>query len=1120
MRQFVVSNSYVKPRLLLVWILMLCQTLMVYAQQRLITLKVRNQTMYEVLEQIRTQAKMDLVGDIGLLKDIKKISLDVRNRDLKEVLAIISRGQPFEFFLLRNTIIMNEKGDPKDDKQAQNKTSQIIKSPKTYILTGVLKDDRGNYLSGASIRFRGAIEEVTKSHSDGRYEIKVDANGMLTCTMLGYEQQTVHIKGRKRIDIILRGQTHIIDEVVVNTGYTRRPAPSMTGASSVITRRELEKFNHRNIFSIIQSLDPALYLDYDIASGANPNVIPEMYLRGINNIGTYSLNTPLAILDGFEVPLERIYDLDINRIESISLLKDVSSTVLYGSRGGNGVLVVETRMPNQQKTSVTYNTTAAITVPDLRDYNLMNAVQKLDYEKSSGLYDASTFHTDPDIIIEQQVLYDQLYNNKRIKVLKGIDTYWLSQPLQTSLSLGNSIRFEGGGNRLRFGLEGNLTDLKGAMKKSGRERKDAALTLQYRISEKLMLTNYTNVQAVKSYNSPYGSFASFARMNPYQPLYDGNGNLMKEYADEALAEVKFNPLYNVDLTHRDQKQSNFWSNRLSLKWNLSEQFILSVNAILERNRSIDEKYTSAFHTRFAYMEADSAGEYSHIGKKGLRYSSNINLSFRKESLSHKWNTNLIGEIKSDQLDEKVLFRKGFASDSTNAIVPDWIETNAKVKMNSDNGRISRLAGILFTGNYIYKNKYVSDFSYRIDGASNFGKNSRYSHFWSVGLGYNLHEEAFLKEKNIQELRVFVNTGVNGTEAFIANMNSSSYIFPQGQAYFKESAYRYNYEGNPNLKWPQIRSWNIGVTSNVWNERIKFSFIYYNKLTDRMLSLITVAPSVGIPNNSYFENMGQLQNRGFESAGSIRLVDNISKNLNWSIGATAIKNSGKLMKISDALNVLNESNLVQSDDGTYVQNTFYQQGASVNNIKGVKSLGIDPASGKEFYLTKEGRITDKWDVADISVIGNKEPRLFGTLNSIFNFKSLNIQTHFTYTLGGDIYNHTLVDRIENNDGRINTDLTADQERWKTPGDVVAFKDRRIREKTYLSSRFVERENTLRFSMLLINYDLPKEWITRYKLQRLKVNFAMNDVVRLSSVKMERGLHYPFAATFNFGIMAQF
>jgi len=1091
---------------------------MVYAQQRLITLNIKNQSMYEVLEQIRTQAKMDLVGDIGLLKDIKKIGLDVRNRDLKEVLAIISEGQPFEFFLLRNTIIMSEKGAQKDDKQAQNKTSQIIKSPKTYILTGVLKDDRGNYLSGASVRFRGAIEEVTKSHSDGRYEIKVDANGMLTCSMLGYERQTVQIKGRKRIDIILRGQTHIIDEVVVNTGYTRRPAPSMTGASSVITRRELEKFNHRNIFTIIQSLDPALYLDYDIVSGANPNVIPEIYLRGINNIGAYSLNTPLAILDGFEVPLERLYDLDINRIESISLLKDVSSTVLYGSRGGNGVLVVETRMPDQQKASVTYSTTAAITVPDLRDYNLMNAVQKLNYEKSSGLYDASTFHTEPDIITEQQVLYDQLYNNKRIKVLKGIDTYWLSQPLQTSLSLGNSIHIEGGSNRLRFGLEGNLTDLKGAMKKSGRERKDAALTFQYRISEKLTLINQTNIQEVKSYNSPYGAFSSYAQMNPYQSLYDGEGNLIKKYDDETLAEVKFNPLYNAGLAHRDQKKNSFWANRVLLKWNLSEHFVLKANAILERNRSIDEKYASPQHTRFANMEADSIGAYNYIDKKGLWYSANINLSYKKESLNYKWNTNLIGEIKSDQYDEESTLWKGFGSDST--IDRTWIDANAKAKMRSDRDKISRLAGILLTGNYIYKNKYVADFSYRLDGASNFGKNNRYSHFWSVGLGYNLHEEAFLKEKNVQELRFFVNTGVSGTEAFIANMNSSSYIFSPGERYFRENVYRYYYEGNPNLKWPQIRSWSFGVTGRVWDERIKFGLTYYNKLTDRMISLITVAPSVGIPNNSYFENMGQLQNRGFESAGAIRLVDNTSKNLNWSIGATAINNSGKLMKISDALDVLNKSNLVQSGDGTYVQNTFYQQGASVNNIKGVKSLGIDPASGKEIYLTKEGRITDKWDVADIGVIGNKEPRLFGTLNSIFNFKSLNVQAHFTYTLGGDVYNHTLVDRIENNDGRINTDLIANQERWKAPGDVVAFKDRRIREKTYLSSRFVERENTLRFSMLLVNYDLPKEWIIRYKLQRLKLSFVMNDVVRLSTVEMERGLDYPFAATFNFGIMAQF
>lgn len=1111
------GKKFIVLKIIPVCICLLFYVSLASAQQQ-ITLKVKNKPMYEVLEQVRSQAKVDLLGDLTLLKNTKPVTLNVNNRALSDVLKIISEGQPVEFTLVKNTIITKARLTNQYTDNSLPKSNEAAKAATVYKLKGVVQDESGNGLAGVSIQFIGSKSAVVHTSANGSYEISVDADGILQASMLGYGQQRIAVKGKSSIDILLRSQMDLIDEVLVNTGYTQRAKPSLTGASSVITRKDLEKFNHRNIFSILQSLDPVLFVDYDVFSGSNPNTIPQIYIRGINNIGFYAINAPLVILDGFEVTLERLCDLDINSIQSISLLKDVSTTVLYGSRGGNGVLVVETRLPQAGKPRITYNVNATITVPDLSDYNVMNAEQKLDYEKSAGLYDASTFYERPsDIAAYQEVLHNR-YTKIKKNILMGVDTYWLSQPLEATMSLANSLRIEGGSERLQFGLEGNYGDLKGAMKHSGRERKDAALQLIYRGNDRISLTNHTIFQQIRSYQSPYGSFGTYTKMNPYQRIHDDTGALIMKYADETVPEITYNPLYNVDLPFIDQANRQLWSNRFSLRWDINDAFVFKTNAVVERRRYNEERYLSARHTHFAEMLPDSVGEYYTNDGKGLAYSANINLGYTKEINDHIWNANVIGEIKSNRFDQEMVLRKGFTDSSS--INPAWIDAAATSRELATSNKINRLAGVLFTGNYLYKRKYVADLSYRIDGASNFGRNNRYSHFWSMGVGYNLHEEALLKDLDIQQWRVFVNTGVNGTEAFIANMNSSSYKLHQGQGYFKDDAYQYFYEGNADLRWPQIRSWSIGTVGRLWDERLKFSFNYYYKVTDRMISWIKVAPSLGLANSSYFENMGQLQNRGFEAEAAFVLLKNTDNNLSWDVGASTVSNRGKLIKISDALSKLNESNLTRTSDGSYFQNTYYQQGESVNNIKGVPSLGIDPASGKEMFLTKTGNITDKWDPADIRVIGNREPKLFGNLSSVFTYKSFNLQAYFTYTLGGDIYNYMLVDRIENNNGQMNTDLLADQQRWREPGDVVAFKDRRIREKTFLSSRFVQRENTLRFSMLMLNYDLPSEWISKYRMQRLKVNFAMNDVMRWSSIKMERGLDYPFAAAFNFGLMAQF
>lgn len=1114
--------------LLLIWLL----TAYHYtASAQSITLRAHNKPLLEILKKLQQQAKVDLFGDLNLLKQLSPFSIDVKKRDLSLVLQDLSKEQLFRLSLYRNAIII-QRVAVSQDKPVNDK----IKPVDSEILIGEVIDESGHPLDGVTIRTTTEPFRSVVSEADGRFQLAINKAQSLLFTMVGYEPQTVQFIGQAPIRVRLQRRQEAIAEVLVSTGYGYRRPESMTGASRIITRRELEKFNNNSIFSVLQSLDPTFHLEQNIVVGSNPNVIPEVTMRGANNVGEYAINTPLIILDGFEVTLERLYDLDINRIETISLLKDASSTVLYGSRGGNGVMVIETRLPKNGALALTYALRTAVTAVDLSDYSLMNATEKLAYEKIAGVYTADPDKFSPEVANLEQARLDNLYNDRKANVLRGVNSYWLSQPVQSSLSFAHSLRAEGGTGRMRYSVEGNYNQLRGAMKGSGRWRGGAVADVVYRNQGKFMLRNNLSYLATKSSQSPYGTFARYAKMNPYQPLRNDQGALISGYFDEESAQVRYNPLFDATLPYRAEDRAHVLTNNLALEWYVFPSLLLRSTMVLEKNRNKSEYFISPVHSQFARAQVDSIGEYSLESGKGTDYAANLNLTYFKNSGKHAFSGSLIAEMKSSSFRQQTRSLAGFMDARTqdsifkqqnrvlpgfpDAILWDSIADLAKINRSGERNVENRLLGLLFTGNYTYDQKYVLDLSYRVDGSSKFGENTRYGNFWSIGLGYNLHHEELFKRDWIQELRLFTNTGINGTDAFLANMTLSSYVLSPNQNYYKEFGLSYYNEGNPDLKWPQIRSWSLGTTGRLLNGKIQFSFAYYRKLTDRMIALVTVAPSVGLPNDSYFENMGKVQNRGFEFAATVKVFENQDKTFNWYLTASANRNQGKLLEISDALRQLNTTNLTKDADGLYRQTVYYEQGKSINNIKGVHSLGIDPASGREIFLDKYQHITTAWNADDITVIGNLEPKLFGQIHTAVNYKSFGVQAYFGYTLGGDIYNKTLANRIENVNPAFNTDIRVLNDRWRQPGDEKAFKDIRNLEMTNLTSRFVQRENTLRLSSLMVNYEFPPILIQKYRLQRLRLNFSANDLFRFSTIRMERGLDYPFARTFNLGFTAQF
>ncbi|QNR85152.1 SusC/RagA family TonB-linked outer membrane protein [Pedobacter riviphilus] len=998
----------------------------------------------------------------------------------------------------------------------------------TKVITGkVTAAEDGLPIPAASIKIPGT-KIGTQTDVNGKYSIAIPPSAKsIEFSFLGFATVRENINARAVINISLKSDATGLNDVVV-TGYYKRNKESFTGASTTITRKELEKFNTNNIFLLIQSVDPAFKVAQNNVKGSNPNVVPEISIRGIGSVGS-NVNTPLVILDGFQVSMERLYDLDINRIESITLLKDASATILYGSRGGNGVVIIETRLPKAGKFTVTYEARPTLTLVDLSAYNLMNANEKLTYEKLAGAYTfTNETVSDPFWTSDYQMKLDNLYAKRLIDVKSGVNTYWLSQPVTSSISTAHSLRIEGGNEEVRYSIDASYQDVKGAMKESGRKKYGAGFNLVYRIPNKISLRNYASLTGNNAYNSPYGSFSQYVNMNPYERIYDDSGQLISIYNKvgenfgNTFGGNVYNPLYNASLPYKDDSHSAIISNNLSLEWFALKDLKVDILATIEKQFDDSEKYISPLDTRFISVKAkEDKGSYVLTNGGAFRYEARLSLQYSKRIKKHQLNAVLAGELRASTVQKTIYSLTGFVDDRfvspslalkyATDTRPDYTETP------------ERLLGIPFNIHYDYDNRFLLDLSSRIDGSSKFGKENRYGSFWSAGVGYNLHKEAFFENNIASQLRIYANVGENGNDSFSANMTSTSYQYSSNGVYNKQIVAQYTNQGNPSLTWPKVFQTDLGLQSKIFN-RIDLRFDWYNKVTNRMISQITTAPSLGFPNNSIFENLGKVRNRGFEISTSTLVTNNDRNNFSWYINLNVVSNRSKLLEISDELKKLNESNVVRDTIGGVANivrpSVYFEQGQSMGVIRGGRSLGIDPANGREMFLTSGGQVTYNWNSNNQTIIGNTEPKIEGVLGTTLSYGRLSIQANFNYSLGGDVYNQTLVDRVENATPYLNVDKRVLDERWKQPGDLVNFKGISDNTVTQVSSRFVQRENYIRFSNLNINYDLGQGLLRKLKLQRVKFNLSTNDLFRISTVHMERGTDYPFSRTYNAGFLIQF
>ena len=1100
--------SQILLRMKLTFVLVFCMLVQTFAavNAQTVTLKKQNASLEEIIWELKEQTKFVFLYSSADIATVKGIDIDMQNSQIDAILKKCLEGTDLQFVKENNAIII---------RQANGKTA--VPQVQSRKITGKVIDEDGNPLPGVAVLIEGTTIGVA-TDMDGKYDLTCPEmkDIVLKFSYIGMKPKSVVVGNKTVVDVTLESDSQEMDEVVV-TGLLNRRKSGFAGTTTVISKQELAKVSTGNIFTTISTLDAGFKIEENNLDGSNPNKLPDFTIRGKGSFQNGS-TAPIFILDGFEVTSQKVFDMDINRIESITLLKDASATILYGSRASNGVIVIETTAPKAGKLRVTYDFKPTIAIVDLTDYDLMNAREKLQYEKEAGLYTQEITPGYEDNDRREQVELDKAYYNRYKNIVEGVNTYWLSQPVKNAFSHAHSLFVEGGADNVRYGIDASYNQNKGVMKESGRDRFGLGFSLIYRIKDKITIKNYISYAHTHAYNSPYGSFSQYAKLNPYERIYNDNGELIPKLSDGDT-----NPLYDALLPNRNFTKDQEFREQLSVDWFICDGLRLKGQMAIVKGETSGEIYKSPFSAEFlktTYNSESRVQEYLPIAERGylsmtdgasFSYDGNVTLNYN--TLVNEKHIIYAGaglEVTQNDNNSHGFIMTGFPDDrySDPAFA---IQYKKETKPSSSESK-SRAIGFFANGNYSYDDRYFADVSVRIDGSSKFGADKKYAPFWSAGAGWNVHNEKFFKHTKISMLKLRYSYGVTGNQEFSAYQAKTMFQFNTDRLYNSGISAALMGYGNPDLEWQNQYQSNYGFDFGYAKDRIRLQFNYYQKKTEGMLTSVSVAPSLGLPSNTFTSNLGKIQNKGVEVNLNAVLIRDQGKDFEWSVMLQAAHNKNKIMEISTALKNINEKN---NQDKT-TPAAVYEEGESMSAIKAVPSLGIDPTTGQELFMKKGGTITYTWDATDKVICGDSEPKVFGNVGTNLYWKGWNLNMVFKYDLGADYYNSTLAERVEGANPRYNADRRVLNNRWKEPGQHALYKNIKEYTTTYISSRFVQKENTLQLTSLSLSYDLNREWIRKFGLNTMRLSFYMNDVFRASTVKNERGLDYPFQRSFVFGL----
>lgn len=1039
-----------------------------FAQQ--VSLSHKNVRLEIIFKEITRQTGYTFIYTENLLQKANKVSISINNSSLETALNTCFQDQPLSYTILNKMVIIKEK---------KYLPEQPIAAPILLIeITGTVTDNENRPLQGASVSLKGS-SIGTSTDANGRFSISIQNNtGILVISYVGFISREVNIADRTNFEIALQPEIKQGEEVVV-LAYGSVKKSDLTGAVSTVSADKITQVKGvSNIAGALQGQAAGVQV---IQRSGQPGEGVSIKIRGTNSI--QAANEPLYVVDG--LPLDGLSSqLNPSDIETIEVLKDASSTSLYGSRGANGVIMITTKKGKDGKARVNYN----------GYYGLQSLRKKMD------IINAQEF-----AILQNEVAANdglpQKWTQTQIDSLAGKGTDWQNVVYNTAPMQNHDISISGGSSGTKFYTSFGYFDQNGIIENSKFKRFSFRGNLDQKISEKITANVSFSLQQSNYFQNNYfnadgngGVPFTTMVMPPTQGIYDADG---KYTIFRGVPWGQTNPYGMAKEEYRPNKSMRIIGNAI-LSYAITNDLKLRLSAGIDNNWSKSDYYAPSTLSIFVNGGASKnyGNSYAFINENLLTYTKKIG----------RHNLDALGGITFQENKSENLNSGTFTGFLTDIYLNNNLAAGNVRPTNTNSGFTDfKLQSYLGRINYSFNKKYLFTVTGRYDGSSKFSENNKYAFFPSGAVAWKISEESFMESlRAVSDLKLRASYGISGNQAIspyqtLGQLSNTNVTFNNTAT----TTYFSSRLENKSLKWETTNQFDLGIDLGLFNNRLMITADYYSKKTTDLLLNVTLPPNTGF--GSVLQNVGATGNKGFEFQAMATILR--GNGVNWTSTINLTTNKTKLIDLGkDALGnpitykevgaggnwfPMIIGNSMQQLYGYKVLGTYQTDAEAVANGEPTKKAG-----NYKFQDTDGNGVVDG---NDRIILTNFQPKFTFGFNNNISYKNFSLTFLIVGSYGNDIANEFRKYNVTLN-GRGAPTREAFENRWQVGKETNRFDKPSANSgndiRDYANSLWVEDGSYIRLRDITLAYNFPLNVMSVLKFSSIQMYISAQNLLTIT------------------------
>ncbi len=1038
-----------------------------YSQSTRLSINFKSATVKDVLEQIEEKSEFFFLYNTKLIDVNRVVSVSVKEKKISEILDDLFRGTDVVSTVVDKQIVLT-------NKSFQTEILEVISQQRQMSVSGRVTDSSGMALRGVSVMVKGT-SIGTSTDSNGNYLLSdIPENSILQFSFVGMETREITIGGRGRIDVILNKVSSKIDDILV-IGYGTQKKIDYAGAISTIKNSQFRNIPALSVDNMLQGKAAGMLVT---ATTGEPGTAASIRIRGNNSITAGS--EPLYVIDG-NVGGANINSINPNDIASITVLKDASATAIYGSRGGNGVILVTTKRGTEGKARVNVSLQRGQQwLP--RKIDMLNAAEYAEMlNESQTLRNLSPIFDDPKSL--------------------GEGTDWQKEITQTAPVTDLNVSVNKGNDDIKFYISANYFNQRGIIINSGVERYQFRANLDTRLNDKIKIGSSINLSNLNYDNNTIKLAERDGALMaaPTMPVYNPDGSFYSKHPHPNLPAPFNNPValgtLNSNITKNKSLIGNLFLEYAPIDWiSIKSNFGVNVNMNNNHNYISSQLPNQIFTQRGGEATITNTDNVSWQSENMININKRINNDHLIESmLGFTYQAGNSSSVNAGAIkflsDLSTVYNLGAGDPTTRSIGSYHTEWEL----------VSYLARI----SYKFRERYLATITGRYDGSSRLSKGNKYAFFPSLAVGWILSNEAFIKELNaFSFLKLRASYGVSGNQA-VASYQTYPRLSLAGNLVQNNAvvtAYRPSTIANPNLKWETKNQLDIGLEVGFFNNRLRFDVDYYDATTNNLLLDAETPTQTGYA--TFVDNNGKISNRGFEIGVTSTNIEN--SQLVWSTNVTVASNKNKVIKLAgkgdiitnsfwnvNPVGLLREGEAIGSFYGAIYEGTW-KSAEEISNVGTMRTA----TPGSQRYKDLNGDGT--FNIKDYVILGNGDPKYYGGIGNTFKYKGFELNVFFYGSYGNKIYNIN-AGYYRSSDAQYNQYKEA-LNRWTADNLASAIPTTNIANRELVpSTRWIYDGSFLRLQTLALSYNVPLNNVIKRYLQNMTISLTGTNLWLLSNYK---------------------